>query len=91
MLTKESPTYLDMRLFMCLVRFDPVYVVHFKTNLRTIQSYSGINRWLRHLYHEKGLRVTTDMEHIKRHYFKSHPHINPTGFIPVGPLPWWEE
>lgn len=90
LLSDEDPSYLDLRLYMCLIRFDPVYVVHFKTNKRTIESYPNIKRWIRLLYHVMGMSMTTDIEHIKRHYFGSHPGLNPKGFVPKGPLPWWE-
>ena len=94
LVSNELMTYVDLRLYMCLIRFDPVYVVHFKTNKKCIFQYEGISRWLKHLYHEKGFKSTTDMEHIKDHYFRSHDGpdgLNPKGFVPLGPDPWWEK
>ena len=93
LLTDDAPTYVDLRLFMCLIRFDAVYVVHFKTNVKMIKDFEHIKRWVRHLYQDKGLSATTDIDHIKRHYFMSHsgPNgLNPKAFVPMGPVPWWE-
>ncbi|KFY45339.1 hypothetical protein V494_00990 [Pseudogymnoascus sp. VKM F-4513 (FW-928)] len=79
----------DVRLYTTIVRFDPVYVQHFKTNIRDIRSgYPAIHKWLRNLYwNVPAFGETTQFEHIKRHYTKSHPQINPFGITPVGPLP----
>lgn len=70
-------------------RFDPVYVQHFKTNLRDIRSgYPLLHRWLRTLYWTvPGFRDTTEFTHIRNHYTKSHSQINPHGITPLGPLP----
>ncbi|KFY25351.1 hypothetical protein V491_01790 [Pseudogymnoascus sp. VKM F-3775] len=79
----------DVRLYTTIVRFDAVYVQHFKTNIRDIRSgYPAIHKWLRNLYwNVPAFGETTQFEHIKRHYTKSHPQINPFGITPVGPLP----
>ncbi|OBU00454.2 S-glutathionyl-(chloro)hydroquinone reductase [Pseudogymnoascus verrucosus] len=79
----------DVRLYTTIVRFDSVYVQHFKTNLRDIRSgYPAIHKWLRNLYwNVPAFGETTQFEHIKRHYTKSHPQINPFGITPVGPIP----
>jgi glutathionyl-hydroquinone reductase len=79
----------DVRLFTTAVRFDPVYVQHFKCNLRDIRSgYPAIHRWLRRLYWDwPAFRETTQFEHIKLHYTKSHRQINPFGITPAGPEP----
>jgi putative glutathione S-transferase len=71
------------------VRFDPVYVQHFKTNIRDIRSgYPYIHKWLRHLYWNiPAFKDTTNFPHIKAHYTKSHTQINPYSIMPVGPEP----
>ncbi|PWY89026.1 ubiquitin-activating enzyme E1 [Aspergillus heteromorphus CBS 117.55] len=82
-------TELDIRLFTTIIRFDPVYVQHFKCNVRDIRSgYPAIHRWVRNLYwNVPAFRDTTNFEHIKLHYTKSHKQINPFGITPVGPVP----
>ncbi|KAL1971293.1 hypothetical protein VTN77DRAFT_245 [Rasamsonia byssochlamydoides] len=85
----SSITEADIRLYTTIVRFDVVYVQHFKTNLRDIRSgYPAIHRWLRHLYWDiPAFHDTTQFEHIKKHYTKSHKQINPFSITPVGPVP----
>ncbi|KAE8375572.1 ubiquitin-activating enzyme E1 [Aspergillus bertholletiae] len=82
-------TEADIRLFTTIVRFDPVYVQHFKCNIRDIRSgYPAIHRWLRTLYWDiPAFRDTTEFEHIKFHYTKSHTQINQFAITPVGPVP----
>ncbi|KAI5309053.1 S-glutathionyl-(chloro)hydroquinone reductase, partial [Ascosphaera atra] len=82
-------TEADIRLYTTIIRFDPVYVQHFKCNMRDIRSgYPAIHRWVRWLYWKvPAFRETTQFEHIKFHYTKSHSHINPHAITPVGPLP----
>ena len=78
-------TEADWRLFTTLIRFDAVYVGHFKCNIRTIESYPNLSNYLRELYQYPGIAETVDFAHIKRHYYYSHDTINPTRVIPVGP------
>ncbi len=84
-LTGDRRTEADWRLFTTLVRFDAVYVGHFKCNLRRIADYPNLSGYLRELYQVPGVRETVDFTHIKRHYYQSHETINPTGVVPVGP------
>jgi putative glutathione S-transferase len=81
----ETLTEADWRLFTTLVRFDAVYVGHFKCNRRRIADYPGLSAYMRRLYGHPGVAATVDLQHIKRHYYESHRHINPTGIVPVGP------
>ncbi|MFT5359008.1 MAG: putative glutathione S-transferase [Polyangiales bacterium] len=78
-------TEADWRLFTTLVRFDAVYVGHFKCNLRRISDMPNLHGYLRELYQVPGVAETVNMTHIKRHYYESHDTINPTGVVPVGP------
>lgn len=80
-----QPTEADWRLFTTLVRFDAVYVGHFKCNRNRIEDFPNLSRYLRTLYRVPGIAQTVDMDHIKRHYYMSHPHINPTRVVPAGP------
>jgi len=84
-LVGERITEADWRLFTTLVRFDPVYVGHFKCNLRRIADYPNLSGYLRELYQVPGVAETVSFEHIKRHYYESHGQINPTRVVPVGP------
>ena len=79
-------TEADWRLFTTLVRFDAVYVGHFKCNIRRIVDYPNLWGYLCDLYQVSGIKDTVNMEHIKAHYYTSHATINPTGVIPAGPV-----
>jgi putative glutathione S-transferase len=81
----ERMTEADIRLFTTLVRFDPVYVGHFKCNLRRIADYPHLSGYLRDLYQTPGIAETVNMHHIKAHYYESHKTINPSGIVPLGP------
>jgi glutathionyl-hydroquinone reductase len=78
-------TEADWRLFTTLVRFDAVYVGHFKCNLRRLVDYPNLWAYARELYQQPGVAATTDFTHIKRHYYQSHRTINPSGIVPIGP------
>ena len=79
-------TEADVRLFTTLVRFDAVYVGHFKCNIRRIADYPNLSGYLRDLYQWPGVAPTVNLEHIKRHYYESHPTVNPSGVVPAGPV-----
>ena len=81
----ERLTEADWRLFTTLIRFDPVYVGHFKCNIRRLVDYPNLWAYTRDLYQHEGVADTIDMDHIKHHYYVSHDMINPTGVVPVGP------
>ncbi len=84
-LTGNRVTEADWRLFTTLVRFDPVYVGHFKCNLHRIVDYPHLWPYVRDLYQTPGVAETVNFIHIKRHYYQSHGTINPTRVVPVGP------
>lgn len=75
----------DWRLFTTLIRFDAVYVGHFKCNLREIRDYLALSAYLRDLYQQPGIADTVDIDYIKEHYYRSQPTVNPSGVIPLGP------
>lgn len=81
----EEITEADWRLFTTLLRFDSVYVGHFKCNRRRISDMPNLCGYLRDLYQQPGIAETCDIGHIKRHYYQSQTSINPTGIVPVGP------
>lgn len=84
-LVGEQITEADWRLFTTLIRFDAVYVGHFKTNLRRIRDYPALQAYLHRLYEFPGIKQTVNFTHIKQHYYYSHKTINPTQIVPVGP------
>ncbi|EXJ79091.1 glutathione S-transferase [Capronia epimyces CBS 606.96] len=86
-------TELDIRAYATLIRFDTVYVQHFKCNLGTVRhDYPQLNNYLKHLYwNVEGFQETTDLKHIKENYTKSHHDINPQAITPRGPYPDVEE
>ncbi|PPQ67223.1 hypothetical protein CVT26_007296 [Gymnopilus dilepis] len=88
-LVGDTLTEADVRLFTTVIRFDPVYVGHFKCNIRTIRDgYPAIHKWMRKLYwNNAAFKDTTDFDHIKTNYYWSHANINPTRIVPVGPIP----
>lgn len=85
-LTGNAITEADWRLFTTLIRFDAVYVGHFKCNLKRIIDYPNLWAYTRDLYQHKGVAATINMTHIKKHYYESHDTINPTGVVPSGPI-----
>ncbi len=84
-LVGPSATEADWRLFTTLARFDAVYYGHFKCNRNRIEDLPHLSRYLRELYLVPGVAPTVNIDHIKRHYYMSHPHINPSRIVPVGP------
>jgi putative glutathione S-transferase len=84
-LAGDRITEADWRLFTTLVRFDAVYALHFKCNLRRISDHPSLWPYLRELYQVPGVAETVDFDHIKRHYYVTHDSINPTGIVPKGP------
>ena len=81
----DTITEADWRLFTTLVRFDSVYFGHFKCNLRALTAYSALWDYTRSLYQTPGVAETVDLFHIKHHYYMSHPSVNPSRVVPIGP------
>lgn len=84
-LVDNTITEADWRLLPTLLRFDPVYVGHFKCNLRRIADYPNLSNYMRDLYQQPGIADTFNLEHVKHHYYWSHESINPTRIVPKGP------
>lgn len=84
-LAGDRLTEADWRLFTTLIRFDPVYYLHFKCNVRRIVDYKNLFGYLKELYQHDGIAETVDFDQIKRHYYMTHKDINPTRIVPVGP------
>jgi putative glutathione S-transferase len=85
----DQLTEADVRLWVTLVRFDPVYVTHFKANIRRLVDYPNLWAYARDLYQQPAFGQTTDFGHIKRHYYLTHPNLNPSRLVPAGPLLDW--
>jgi len=84
-LAGDRLTEADWRLFTTLVRFDAVYYGHFKCNLKRLVDYPNLWAFTRELYQMPGIADTVNLDHIKAHYYGSHPTVNPTGIVPRGP------
>jgi putative glutathione S-transferase len=84
-LVGSQPTEADWRLFTTLLRFDPVYVGHFKCNRRRLIDYPNLWEYVCDLYQVPGVAETVNLDYIKKHYYQSHTTVNPTGIVPVGP------
>lgn len=78
-------TEADIRLFTTLIRFDSVYYVHFKCNVKRIADYPGLHAFVQRMMAIPEVEGTVNFEHIKHHYYGSHKHINPSGIVPAGP------
>ena len=81
----DSITLADIRLFVTLIRFDVVYYNHFKTNHQHIYEYEHLWSFVKRLFNHEKIKPTVKLNEIKDHYFKTHPFINPSGIVPVGP------
>ncbi len=84
-LVGDKITEADWRLFTTLIRFDAVYVGHFKCNRQRLDDYANLSNYLRDLYQVPGIAETVNMAHIKQHYYYSHETINPSRIVPKGP------
>jgi putative glutathione S-transferase len=90
-LVGERLSEADICLFTTLVRFDPVYYVHFKCNGGLIADHANLRAYVQRIYQTPGIAETVNLRHIKRHYYGSHKQLNPKGFVPVGPdVSWYE-
>ncbi len=85
-LTGPRLTEADWRLFTTLLRFDPVYVGHFKCNLKRLVDYPNLFGFTRELFQMPGVAETVRIDDIKEHYYRSHESINPKRIVPKGPL-----
>jgi putative glutathione S-transferase len=84
-LVGETLTEADWRLFTSLLRLDLAYHRHFKCNIRRLVDYPALWDFTRALYQIPGIAATVNIDHIKRHYYLSHPWLDPSGIVPAGP------
>ena len=85
----NTQTEADIRLLTTLLRFDAAYHTHFKCNLYKLSEFKQIQAYMEQLYNDEAVRPTVHMDHIKTHYYTSHPSVNPSGIIPKGPILKW--
>ena len=88
-LVGSSVTEADVRLWVTLARFDAVYVTHFKANLRRLADFPNLWPYARDLYTIPAFGQTTNFKHIKNHYYRTHPQLNPLRIVPAGPILDW--
>jgi glutathionyl-hydroquinone reductase len=88
-LVGDRTTEADVPLFTTLVRFDTVYYLHFKCNLRRLVDYPNLWRYTLDLFQTPGFGATVNFDHIRRHYYQTHDHLNPSRIVPRGPEIDW--
>jgi glutathionyl-hydroquinone reductase len=86
----DAITEADVRLWVTLARFDSVYYSHFKCSIHRLTDYPNLWAYARDLYSLPAFRETTNFDQIKRHYFMTHPHLNPSRIVPEGPVLGWD-
>jgi glutathionyl-hydroquinone reductase len=86
-----EPVETDWRLFTTLLRFDAVYQIHFKCSLRKLIEYEHLWPYARDLYQWPGVAETVSFDEIRRHYYLTHPMINPSGLVAVRPAAGFDE
>jgi putative glutathione S-transferase len=86
-----EPLETDWRLFTTLVRFDPVYQIHFKCSIRKLDEYEYLWPYARDLYQWPGVAGTVDFDEIRAHYYRTHPMINPSGLVAMMPAASFDE
>ncbi|EMA30157.1 glutathione S-transferase family protein, partial [Halobiforma nitratireducens] len=84
-LAGDRLTEADIAMFTTLIRFDPVYHTHFMCNVQYVREYDTLWPYLRDLYQTPGVAKTVDMDHIKEHYYRTHPDVNPHRIVARGP------
>ncbi|MFW6437113.1 MAG: glutathione S-transferase family protein, partial [Halococcoides sp.] len=89
-LAGDRLTEADICLFTTLVRFDEVYHTHFRCNRAHVTDFEHLWGYLRDLYQTPGVAETVNMSHIKDHYYRTHPDLNPKQIVPIGPDPDFE-
>jgi putative glutathione S-transferase len=78
-------TEADLRLFPTLIRFDTVYYLLFKCNLRRLADYHHLSNYTREIYQMPGVAATVDFAKIKLGYYEGMRHLNPRSILPLGP------
>jgi glutathionyl-hydroquinone reductase len=82
----DLQTEADWRLFPSLVRFDAVYYVAYKCNLRRLEDYHNLSNYLRELYQTPGIAAACDIAGMKRGVYSKAGPVGANGIVPVGPI-----
>lgn len=77
-------TLSDVRLFVTLARFDPVYVTHFKCNRNRLKEMPNLWNYVKEIYQLPGIAASFKWDMIRKHYFECHRSVNPHGIVPIG-------
>ena len=85
-----DPVETDWRLFTTLLRFDAVYQIHFKCSIRKLVEYEFLWPYARDLFQWPGVQPTVSFDEIRRHYYGTHPMINPSGIMAMLPAASFE-
>ena len=81
-LVGENLTLADICLFTTLIRFDPVYKIHFLCDRACLTAYPSLHAYIHRLAERSEFSATIDLNQILDHYYRSHLQINPGGVIP---------
>ena len=84
-LAGDRLTEADVAMYTTLVRFDEVYHTHFRCNRRRVSDYPNLRGYTRELYQLPGVAETVNMDHIREHYYTTHPEVTPSRIIAIGP------
>jgi putative glutathione S-transferase len=84
-LTGDAFTEADVAFFTTSLRFDLVYYAHFKCNLKRLQDYANVSRFVREVHAMPEVKPTCNLDHIKTHYYWSQTTVNPSRIVPLGP------
>lgn len=84
-LAGDRLTEADVAMFATLVRFDHVYHTHFRCNRRAIHEYPNLWGFTKDVFQTPGVEGTVNLDHITRHYYRSHESLNPKRIVPTGP------
>lgn len=82
----DVQTEADWRFYPNLIRFDPIYYVGYKCNLRRLEDYRHLSNYLRDLYGTPGIDAVSDVASMKRQVFSAAGPIGANGVVPRGPV-----
>lgn len=83
-------TQADIRLFATLVRFDTVYVTHFRCTRKRLVDYPHLWRFTRRIYQMPLIKETVDFDEIRFGYYVNDGSHNPFGIIGQQPQIDWD-